>query len=95
VPAPVITLNQNYPNPFNPLTTISYSLPEATEVRLTVFNILGQQVIVLVDGFQEAGQYDVSWNSTNSDGQRVASGIYIYRIKTADLTDVKKMVLLK
>jgi len=94
-PEPVVTLNQNFPNPFNPLTTISYELPQATDVKLTVFNILGQEVTVLVDGYQEAGQYEVRWNSTNSYGQKVASGIYFYSIKTANLGAVKKMVLLK
>lgn len=84
-------LAQNYPNPFNPLTIISYVLPEKAQVRLDVYNILGQRVTTLVDGAQQAGTHFVKF-----DGSRLASGVYFYRLSNngnAFLT--KKMILLK
>jgi hypothetical protein len=83
-------LFQNYPNPFNPATTIRYSLPEASNVKLTVFNILGQEVITLVDGYKAAGTYEVSFNANS-----LSSGVYIYRLETPGFVMNKKMNLLK
>lgn len=85
----------NYPNPFNPSTTISYSLPQAMEVRLEIFNLLGQRVAVLVDGAQKAGLQNVTWDAGN-----IASGTYFYRIvaEGADgqrFVEQKSMVLIK
>ena len=88
-------LDQNWPNPFNPATTLKYSLPKAGEVTLNVFNILGQQVTTLVNGFQEAGTYEVIWNGTDDAGDNVASGIYFYRVKVNDFTQTKKMLMVK
>ena len=94
-------LHANFPNPFNPTTTIRYELPEASTVRLTVFNILGQQVASLVNGVVDAGFQNVQWNSTNSAGVALASGVYIYRMEafstTSDrqFTKIQKMVLMK
>ena len=85
-----ITLNQNYPNPFNPSTTITFALPEAAAVKLTVYNILGQEVAQLLNGFQNAGTVTVNWNAGN-----VASGLYIYRLEAGNVTLAKKMTLLK
>ena len=68
-------LRQNYPNPFNPDTRIEYGLPKASEVRLTLYNILGQKVAELVNKSQNAGRYTVTWQPEN-----VASGLYIYRL---------------
>ena len=65
-------LAQNYPNPFNPATTIQYELPEGSNVRITVYNALGEEVEVLVDGFKNAGTYRVNFNGSN-----LASGIYL------------------
>lgn len=89
------SLGQNYPNPFNPATTIEYSLPSASEVRITVYNILGQAVIRLVDGQMPAGSYSVTWDGTDATGQAVASGVYLYTIETEDYQAGKKMILLQ
>ena len=83
-------LSQNYPNPFNPATKIQYSIPKASNIKLTIYNILGQRVEVLVDGFRNAGAYEVTWNAKN-----FPSGIYIYTIETENNLISKKMTLLK
>ncbi len=83
-------LNQNYPNPFNPATDISFALPAASHVMLEVFNITGQRVAVLADGVFGAGEHTFTW-----DGSNVASGVYLYRIKTDNEMVTKKMVLMK
>jgi hypothetical protein len=88
-------LRQNSPNPFNPVTRVSYDLPKAGEVRVSVFNVLGQHVKDLVNGYQEAGTHEVVWDSKDENGSSVASGIYFYRIKTSEFSDTKKMMLLK
>ncbi len=88
-------LIQNYPNPFNPTTTINYSLARASNVRLTVYNLLGQIVITLVNERQSAGNHSVAWNSTDRAGHPVASGVYFYRITAGDFVASKKMMLLK
>ncbi len=84
------SLMQNYPNPFNPETEIRFTLAIASQVRLEVFNIIGQQVAVLADERLGAGEHSVAWN-----GDRVASGIYLYRLTTDDFVETKKMMLLK
>lgn len=89
------TLEQNRPNPFNPTTEISYSLPEASGVRLDVFNIMGQKVATLVDKYQEAGIHNAVWNGRDDNGRQVASGIYFYRMNADDYTETKKMILMK
>ena len=83
-------LHQNYPNPFNPTTVISFALPKASDVQLSVFNILGEKVAQLVDGKMVAGNYNVNFNATN-----LASGIYIYKLKAGNFSTVKKMILMK
>lgn len=88
-------LHTNYPNPFNPTTTIKYSLPEACNVTIVVYNITGQTVKTLVNGFESAGEHSVIWDGRDASGQSVASGIYLYRISAGRFTDTKKMQLLK
>jgi hypothetical protein len=84
------TLYQNYPNPFNPTTTIEYSLKNDSQVSISVFNILGQEVMSLVNAFKRAGYYSLEFDGTNLE-----SGIYVYRIIAGNYTDVKRMMLLK
>jgi len=88
-------LSQNYPNPFNPVTQISYTLPKSTEVSLTVYNSLGQEVTTLVNKQQQSGTYHVTWQGLNSRNQQVASGIYFYRLDAGDYSMMKKMVLIR
>ncbi|MGE5682166.1 MAG: FlgD immunoglobulin-like domain containing protein, partial [Bacillota bacterium] len=88
-------LSQNYPNPFNPTTTVKYSLAVDTKVTLSVYNMVGQKIRTLVDGQQESGYYSINWDGTNELGQKVASGIYIYRLETGSFISSKKMNLLK
>jgi len=87
---PAIADVSNYPNPFNPRTTISFSLPVASQVTLDVYNVMGQKVATVADGFYEAGVHACTW-----DGRNVASGVYFYRIKTPEYVETRKMMLLK
>jgi len=83
-------LNQNYPNPFNPVTTIEFNIPEAGKTTLIIYDLLGQEVARLVDGFQPAGIYEKSWDASNA-----SSGIYFYRFQAGNFVQTRKMVLLK
>lgn len=83
-------LSQNYPNPFNPSTTIKFSLPEASNVTLKVFNTLGEEVTVLVNRIMEAGTHEV-----NFEASQLQSGIYFYRLEAGTFSQVKKLTLLK
>jgi parallel beta-helix repeat protein len=89
------SIAQNYPNPFNPSTTIEYTLPKDTQVRITIYNLLGRKVRTLVDEYQTAGRRRIVWDSKNDEGEEVASGIYFYQIKAGDFTQSKKMVIPK
>ncbi len=92
----VFSLADNYPNPFNPTTTLQYALPQAADVALTVYNVLGQPVRTLVAERQNAGRYTVEWDATNDQGHRLSSGMYFYRLQAGgDFREVKKMLLLK
>ncbi len=95
LPAPGLAVNQNYPNPFNPDTRISFSLGKASRVQVTVYNVLGQKVVTLLDDHMPAGPHDVSWSGTDANGNGVAGGIYFYRISTVDYNETRKMVYLK
>ncbi|MBN1212259.1 MAG: T9SS type A sorting domain-containing protein, partial [candidate division Zixibacteria bacterium] len=96
------TLYQNYPNPFNPTTTIKYTLSgwnpaggAAYRTRLTVYNLLGREVKVLVDEVQPAGTYEVTWDATDKNGRTVATGVYFYKLEKGESNETRKMLLLK
>ncbi|MCK4656728.1 MAG: DNRLRE domain-containing protein, partial [candidate division Zixibacteria bacterium] len=88
-------LQQNKPNPFNPATEISFTLPSPSHVKLDVFNILGQNVKTLIDGYRPAGDHTVTWEGRHGNGGPAASGVYFYRIEAGNFTKCKKMLLLK
>jgi hypothetical protein len=83
-------LSQNYPNPFNPTTTINFNLAKASNVKLTVYNVLGQKVMTLVDSRMSAGQQTVKF-----DASKLTSGVYFYRLDAGNFSSVKKMLLVK
>ncbi len=83
-------LYQNYPNPFNPVTVIKYNVPEKSNVFLKVFDILGREVLTLINEVKNPGTYE-----TEFDGTKLASGLYFYRLEAGDYTETKKMVLIK
>ena len=85
----------NFPNPFNPTTSVSYQLPQTAEVEIVVYNTLGERITSLVNAVQTAGTYRVIWNGLNSNNQHVASGVYMYRMRTGSFTCTKKMLLAK
>ena len=87
-------LQQNYPNPFNPTTTISFNLPKAVDVKLTVYNLLGQRVAVLINNeIRTAGEHSVQWNGSDASGNVVSSGVYVYRLETEDFVKSRSMLL--
>jgi hypothetical protein len=88
-------LRQNYPNPFNPNTTIKFQLPHTEDVKLAVYNILGQKVRILLNEKMNAGYYQVSWDGLSEHGRQMASGVYIYRLEAGSFVEVKKMTLMK
>jgi hypothetical protein len=90
-----IRLDPNYPNPFNPTTVIGYQLPLFSRVRLTIYNVLGEKIKILQNGFQQAGKYSVFWDATDDKNLPVSSGMYIYRLETNEKTLQKKMLLIK
>jgi hypothetical protein len=84
------TLEQNYPNPFNAGTVIRFSLPAATTVGLTVYDVLGHEVVTLAQGQMTAGSHQVSW-----DGSQLASGVYIYRLTAGEQVQTRRMVYVR
>jgi hypothetical protein len=100
-------LEQNYPNPFssgarspafgggNPGTSIRYSLPQAGEVRVTIYNIYGQTVSVPVNGFQGAGIYTFTWQAVDAQGHALPSGVYFYRLEAGSNVVTRRMTLLR
>ncbi|RMH75971.1 MAG: T9SS C-terminal target domain-containing protein, partial [Calditrichaeota bacterium] len=96
VNAPVhFELHQNYPNPFNPSTVIRYALPQTADVRLEIYNLLGQRIATLVNRRQTRGRYTVIWDGRDQSGKPVASGIYLYRLEADHFVQVRKLVLLR
>jgi hypothetical protein len=85
-----VTLGQNYPNPFNPSTTISFGIPGRMSVNLTVYDMLGREIAVLVDGTMEAGVYNAIFSAANC-----ASGVYVYRLRAGGMMQTGKMILQK
>ena len=90
VPPATATLEQNYPNPFNPGTTIEFSIPSAQFVMLKVYNLLGQEVVTLVNGLQTAGVHSVQWNASS-----FSTGFYFYRMETGKFSQTRKLMLMK
>jgi hypothetical protein len=88
-------LSQNVPNPFNPTTQVSFSLPKAANVNLTIYNVLGQQVKTLVNQEMSAGVQTIEWDGTDNSGRTVASGVYFYRLSADEFQATKKMLMLK
>jgi hypothetical protein len=84
------TLHQNYPNPLNPSTVIRYELPVNSNVTITVFDVLGNEVATLVNEPKPAGSFEVNFNGSN-----LSSGVYYYRLKAGSFIETKKFVLLK
>ena len=84
------SLSNNYPNPFNPSTKISYTIPKRSNVNIKVFNLLGSEVVELINDEVEAGSYDIEFNAV-----KLPSGVYFYRIQSGNFIDTKKMILLK
>jgi hypothetical protein len=95
-------LLHNYPNPFNPSTTIPFHLPEQAEVRITIYDILGRQVRILIQGEWSPGVHTIQWDGKDTFGQQTASGVYLYRIECREhggqkriYTQSRKMLLLR
>ncbi len=88
-------LEQNYPNPFNPTTSIRYTLPKAGHVRLQIFNLRGELIRTLVDSYQAAESYQMSWDGENDQGQLMPSGIYLYRLQSGDFSQTLRLLFLK
>jgi hypothetical protein len=88
-------LYQNYPNPFNPTTTITYALPKTSNVKIEIFNVLGQRIATLINQEQTAGTHSLEWNAMNSHNSNVTSGVYFLRMQAGTFTNVRKMMLMR
>jgi hypothetical protein len=89
-------VNQNFPNPFNPATTIRYGLPQAERLTLKIYNLLGEEVVTLLNNeLQTTGYHMAIWDGRNKLGEVVGSGVYIYRFRAGSFISIKKMVLVK
>jgi hypothetical protein len=95
------SLDQNYPNPFNPSTHIRFALPQESHVRLTIYNVLGQEIESLVDEERPVGYHKVAWHGTNAVGTMIGSGVYFYRMEARPVNGgspfvfLRKMIILK
>ncbi|MEK7263744.1 MAG: M4 family metallopeptidase [Bacteroidota bacterium] len=89
------SLSENFPNPFNPVTTINYGLKENVNVELKIYNLIGEEIITLINEYQEAGYKTVTWDGKDNTGYNVSSGLYIYRIVAGNFSQSNKMILLK
>ncbi len=88
-------LSQNFPNPFNPRTIIQYRLSAPTHVELKIYNHAGQEIETLIDQVQGKGEYKIAWSGANSEGEQVASGVYLYRLQAGSFVRIRKMILLR
>ena len=88
-------LGENFPNPFNPETTIRFDVPGPADFRLVIYNLLGQEIRMLMAGRFESGRYTVSWDAKDDLGRQVAAGMYLYRLEARDVVLTRKMVLVK
>jgi len=91
----IFVFHQNYPNPFNLTTSLAYDLPKDELVNITIYDMKGKMVKILINGLQTAGYKSVQWNATNNQGQQVSAGLYLYTIEAGEFRQTKKMVLLK
>ena len=89
------SLGSNFPNPFNPETSVSFELPQASHVRLEIYNIAGQKVRTVLDAERPAGYHNARWDGRNDQRIAVASGVYIYRITAGSFAESRRMTLLK
>src|SRR5689334_14947934 len=85
-----ISLSQNYPNPFNPETNIEFQIPAAGNILLTIYDMLGREIAVLINEKLDPGSYKVGWNAS-----QYASGVYYYELRTMDFSSVKKMIIIR
>ena len=90
-----LSLEGNYPNPFNPVTTIRFGIPRPKNVRVTVVNILGQEITELVNGWRDIGRHEVVWQGLDQNGKPVATGMYFTVLSDGNKIIVQKMLLLK
>ncbi len=88
-------LGANYPNPFNPETTIGYQLPAAAQVRLEIYDALGQRVRTLVQQVEPAGYHTAVWDGRDDGGHTLAGGVYLYRLQADEFSQVRKLLLMK
>ena len=95
IKAEAAELSQNYPNPFNPGTMIECTLPSVSRLSLSVYNLLGQKVVTLIDGVVSAGPHQYRWNGTDRWGNPVASGVYFYRMTAVNFSQSRQMTLLR
>lgn len=86
---------QNYPNPFNPSTVIRFALPQAGQMRLAVYNILGHRIRMLMEGVRPAGEFQVTWDGRDETGRQMASGIYFYRLEAQGQIQTRKLTLIR
>ena len=88
-------LEQNAPNPFNSNTVIRFALPQPSQIELTIYNLLGQPVAILVQGYSAAGTFSVRWDGRDQTGRTVPSGVYLYQLRAGEYTEVRKLLLLQ
>lgn len=91
----VTKLQGNYPNPFNPSTSISFNLKSADDVNIEIYNVMGQKIDTIANGYFDSGEHNIDWNGEDGEGRPVASGVYFYKMKAGRYTSTKKMILMK